>query len=377
MGSEGGAEAAGTGRAKVARRCRAQAAGCAAFGSPLYGHLLAAAADDVDRGGPVWDVLAPHAADPGGSALALRLMGATHRLALTGLAPELAARYPSTGGDGDAGAAWAAWYALVRDQPALLAPHITRAVQTNEVGRVGALLGGFLDVARTTGLPLRVLEVGSSAGLNLRWDQFRVRCGPDAWGPVGSPVDLGDPFSGDVTPLLSPPAVTIAERRGCDVNPLDPTSDEGRLTLLSFVWPDQTRRFANLAAACDVAREVPATVDRASGDEWVAARLSERRTGTATVVFHSIMLQYMTPAARAGLRATIEAAGARATDAAPLAWLHLEPRDTLASEMVVRLRQWPAKRGATEARERLLATAHPHGVWVRWSDRGAAGETGG
>jgi hypothetical protein len=364
-------------RGKIARRCRAQAAGCAALGSVLYGHLLAAAADDVDRGGPVWDLLAPHAADPAGSALGLRLMGATHRLALSGFAPDLAAHYPSTGGDGDVAAAWDAWYALVRDQPGAVASHLTRAVQTNEVGRVAALLGGFLAVARSTRLPLRVLEVGSSAGLNLRWDQFRVRCRPVVWGPARSPVDLGDPFEGGLAPTLSPAEVAVVERRGCDVNPLDPTTEEGRLTLLSFVWPDQAGRFANLAAACDVARAVPATVDHASGDEWLAEQLSEPRSGLATIVFHSIMLQYMTPEVRARFLATIEVAGTRASARpradAPLAWLHLEPRDTLASDMVVRLTQWPGNGGGPRA-QRLLATAHPHGVWVRWEDRGEAEE---
>jgi hypothetical protein len=368
---DGAPVAARAAQAKVARRLRAQGAGCAAFGSTLYGHLLAAAADDVDRGGPVWELLAPHGADPGGSALALRLMGATHRLALSGVAPDLAAHYPSTGGDGDLGAAWDAWLALVRDRPAEVAPHLARAVQTNEVGRVGALLGGFLAVARSTGMPLRVLEVGSSAGLNLRWDQFRIRCGPVTWGPAGSPVDLGDPFDGAVAPLLSPASVTVAERRGCDVNPLDPTSDDGRLTLLSFVWPDQTRRFANLAAACDLARSVPATVDHASGDSWLAEQLSQARPGLATVVFHSVMLQYMTPPVRNRFLATIQEAGAAATVDAPLAWLHLEPRDTLASDMVVRLAQWPARpaRLASDGTgEQLLGVSHPHGAWVRWGD---------
>jgi hypothetical protein len=346
-----------TPQGKIARRFRAQAIGCAALGSPLYGSLFERAAGDIEAGGPVWHVVEPYAADPGGSALALRLAGAVHRLALTGQAPGVAAHFPSTGGDGDAVAAWVAWHALIRERPEEVRPLVARGVQTNEVGRVGALLGGFLDVARRTALPLRILEVGSSAGLNLRWDHFRVA----TWGPADARVDLGDPFEGSTRPDLSPVAVTVVERRGCDVSPIDPTSDEGKLTLLSFVWPDQTDRFANLAAACELAAAVPARVDRVSGDEWLAELLSSPEPGTVTVVFHSVMRQYMTPAARAAMTATIEEAGRQATGAAPLAWLHLEPRDNLASEFVVRLTEWPA--GPVE---RTLAVAHPHGTWVRW-----------
>jgi hypothetical protein len=173
-------------------------------------------------------------------------------------------------------------------------------------------------------------------------------------------VDLGDPFVGDHRPVLAPAFVEVVERRGCDLNPIDPTSDEGRLTLLSFVWPDQTVRFANLAGACDVARETPVAVDRASGDAWVSERLSNRTTGVATVVFHSIMRQYMTREAQSALEAALLDAGAGATVEAPIAWLSFEPRDTLASDMVVRLTTWPG------GQERLLAVAHPHGSWVRW-----------
>ena len=54
---------------------REQADGCAALGSPLYAVLLQHVADDVEGGGPAYDVLRGHEDDPGPSALALRLMG--------------------------------------------------------------------------------------------------------------------------------------------------------------------------------------------------------------------------------------------------------------------------------------------------------------
>ena len=53
---------------------REQAEGCGAFGSPLYEFLLQQLADDVEAGGPAYDVLRGHEDDPGPSALALRLV---------------------------------------------------------------------------------------------------------------------------------------------------------------------------------------------------------------------------------------------------------------------------------------------------------------
>jgi hypothetical protein len=152
------------GRATVARRIRTQQRACAELGSPLYASILDAAAADVEAGGPVWDVLAGHENDPGPSALALRLLGGVHRLVLSGGAPELARWYPSVGGDGDPAEAWPTFRATVAEHVEHLRDEVKRGVQTNEVGRCSALVGGFLTVARSTGLPLRALEVGPVAG---------------------------------------------------------------------------------------------------------------------------------------------------------------------------------------------------------------------
>src|SRR5919199_4874772 len=92
-------------RAALARRLRRQAAACTALGSPFYATLFERAAADGGSGGAIWRLLRGHESDPPGSALALRLLGAAHRLALAGRAPGLARHYPSTGGDGDADAA--------------------------------------------------------------------------------------------------------------------------------------------------------------------------------------------------------------------------------------------------------------------------------
>src|SRR3954462_11270171 len=93
-------------RAAVSSHLLWQAQWCVRLGSPLYGSLLERAAADVEAGGPTWELLAGRAADPPGSMLALRLMGAVHRLVLERRAAGLAAHYPSVGGDGDASAAW-------------------------------------------------------------------------------------------------------------------------------------------------------------------------------------------------------------------------------------------------------------------------------
>jgi len=347
------------GRARLAGRLRGQAAYCADGRSPFYATLLEQLAADAEDGGPTWDLLGRTVDDPPMLVPQLRVLGAVHRLVLSGAAPDLAAHYPSVGGDGDATAAWPPFRALLAARRDELDPWIERTPQTNEVQRSAALIGGFLTVAAETGLPLRILEVGASAGLNLRLDRFWYETDGRGIGDPASPVRFADVWDGDPVPFDTP--MVVAERAGCDRDPIDPTSDEGRLALLGYVWPDQADRFKQLRGAFEVASRVPAPVDRADALDWLARHLAEPRPEMATVVFHSIVLQYFPPADAARLATLLADAGARATRSAPLAWLRLEPNaPNELTHAELRLTIWPS------GEERLLARAGFHGAPVHW-----------
>lgn len=329
--------------------------------SPLYVRLLDAIVADDAAGGPCHRLLAPWDGSPFSLAVPLRFLGAVHRLALDGRAPELAAQYPSTGGRPDGGLE-ATFLATVEAHADEIARRLDDGVQTNEVGRSATLLGGYLEVATQTGLPLRLLEIGTSAGLNLRWDHFRYEAGDRAFGDDASPVRFVEPWQGRPPDLGR--RCTVTERAGCDPSPIDPASAEGRLTLRSYMWPDQTERLARLDAAFEVAARVPAEVERSDAATWLGTRLAEPRPGCATVIVHSIVWQYLHPDERRLVTDLISRAGRRASARAPLAWLRMEPGRVAAE---TRLTTWP---GGVEA---LVATSAYHGPPVQWSAGARAG----
>jgi hypothetical protein len=323
--------------------------------SPTYSILLTHAADDILSGGPAWEVLAGREDDPRGSALGLRFMGAVHRMVLRGQAPELAAYFRSAAGTRGPEGVWEPFRQVLVAHAGVLREEVKQPVQTNEVGRAAALVGGFLVVAQRSGLPLRVLELGASAGLNLLWDHYHYEARGERWGPEDSPVRLCD--------FITPPAppfdvrAVVAERRGCDRNPLDPRTEEGRITLLSFVWPDQLWRIRHLRAALEVARRFPAPVDRANAPEWLEEQLARNSAGMATVVYHSIVMQYLDERDRQRVIELLDSAGAAAPRNAPLAWLRMEPAGDHAD---VHLTTWPG------GNERLIARSGYHGTPVEW-----------
>ncbi len=343
-------------RMVLVRHLHRNAETSASMGSELNRRLLMSVADDVAAGGPCWSVFSAYR--PNGPVLddgiGFRFMAGMHRLVLSGRAPTLARFYPSVGGRNE-GDPWPAFRDVVAANVDELRGLMERGLQTNEVGRCRALVGGFLTVARESGLPLRLLEVGASAGLNLRWDRYRYEAGGEAWGDAGSPVRILGGFA-DRVPRLDGD-VQVTSREGCDLAPVDPTSEDDKLWLRASLWPDQTERQQLLEGALQIAAAVPAQVVSADAATWLGEKLAEPAEGTATVVYHSIVMRYLTTDGRREVTEIIERAGQRASRSAPLAWLSLEGPGGVQQ---ITLRTWPG------GEERLLGKADAQARRVRW-----------
>lgn len=298
---------------------RTQAEACARMDSPMYADLLSRLADDLDAGGPAAAVLSGHEEDPGPSALGLRLLGSVHRLVLDRRAGALAAFYPSVGGTWESQAGWAAFRELLVEQPAAVREWLDRAPQTNEVGRASALYGGLLHLPDD--LPVRLHEMGASGGLNLRADRFTyVDDSGRRFGAGDDALVLPGAWRGRPLPARD---VRVVERVGGDLYPVDPTTTAGRLLLTAYVWPDQHARLERLRAALALAAEVPVQVRRQDAVSFVDEL--ELVEGTTTVLWHSVMWQYLSGADQAAVAARLEALGAEATDRRRLVHLRAEP----------------------------------------------------
>lgn len=340
------------------RSLREQGRACAALGSPMYGDLLERVAADVEANGTFAAVLAGHDDDPARLALPLRLLGGVHRLVLDGRAPALRRWYPSTGGHWDGPAAWPDIGRAAADHQGFLRGALQQPPQTNEVGRSAALIGGLLMLTHRFRLPIRLFEIGSSAGLNLRADHYRYRFPGGHWGPADSPVRIDDAWRGRTPPGS---AVRIVERAGYDIAPVDATGTDGELTLLSYVWPDMTLRLNRLRAAIEVARRVPASLTRRPAADAVADL--DVAEGALTVLWHSVTWQYIDHGERGAVRAGIDALAARAGPDRPFAHLLLEPQRRTPGAphtFVVRVHSWPGDE------DRILGECSPHGPPVTW-----------
>lgn len=250
--------------------------------------------------------------------------------------------------------------ALLDDDGAIRDTVLTRATQTNEVGRLATLVPAFAALAGDR--PLALLEVGASAGLCLYPDRYSY-----AWSTEAGVrrAGAGGRLAADVTgpaPLpAEPPAV--AWRGGIDLNPLDVTDPEQMRWLSTLVWPEQDDRRAQLALGIEVARAEPPRLVRGDLLDAQGGQIEQAADHGPVVVFHSAVAAYLTPPDRARfqeLMTTLVAAGRChwVSNEAPgvLPWV-TATRPALAG---------PGPGFVLGIDGRAVARTHGHGRWLHW-----------
>ena len=127
----------------------------------------------------------------------------------------------------------------------------THRTQTNVVRRCTCLLPVFSMIQRESGLPLALIDVGASAGLNLNVDRYRyryLRGGQEeaTWGHAEARVELEAELRGGgaMPPLAADLSVWF--RGGIDINPIDLTNDDELRWLRALIWPEHVERHQRL-----------------------------------------------------------------------------------------------------------------------------------
>ena len=333
---------------------RRQANSCARLGSPFMQRLLTGLADNWPADSALGRLCAAWPGEdlgPSGASLPLRIAGGLHALVLSGADAALAAVYPPN--DVPDAELIATVLAAFDRHWDFFHDWMQYAPQTNEVRRSAALIPAAHWIAARQPLPFMVSELGASAGLNLMFDRFALETAAGWIGPDDPALTLTPDWTG---PLPGAQPLEIAERRGVDLNPLDPHDPQDALRLSAYLWADQPHRLELTRAAIAVQE---AEVDRADAIDWLETRLAAQPEGQLHLIYHTIAWQYFPPEVQARGRALIEAAGQRATEARPLAWLGLEADDR-SEGAALTLRLWPGDLTIP------LARADFHGRWVRW-----------
>ncbi len=314
------------------------------LGSPVYGHLAGRLAEDPR---PARAIIGDEATWD----LGLRLFGAVHYLELTGVAPS------ALSGDWDDFAA-----ALAAHEGSLARFVHGQGVQTNETQRCVALVPAFLTVAAVSGLPLDLIELGPSAGLNLVFDRYGYSYAEGTFGAPDARLRFEASERGRVPAALLETPIEVHSRTGIDLSPIDVTDPAHVVLLKSFIWPGLDERVERLDAAIDTFITTPSPPTLIQGDyvDLLPGLLADRAEDRLTVVYQTASTGYLSPERYAELRRSLDHA---AGDGRPLALVSSRRHDEIETEIEdgfeLAIRVWP------EA-ERLAALVDFHGNWLDW-----------
>jgi hypothetical protein len=367
---------------------------------PLADHFRAFATLAERDGGTVYPAICRSVADddevlslldhaPLAQRRPLLLLAAVHDLLLAGADHPLAAHYDTVASvrgipfhrpASDVAADFADFCRLHRGELERLVE--TRTTQTNEVGRCTSLLPALCHVAAGSpdSGPLSLLDLGSSAGLNLLFDDYgytyRQQDGGRTMtaGPPGATVAFECQARGDVgnLPPLGLPA--MATRVGLDLSPIDPRSEDQARWLLACQWPENPARFGRLRGALANVRasDHPPRLERGDMVDDVGRIAATMEGSGPLVVFHSWVAAYLDEMRQRDLVAAVAALD---RPGRPVHYLYCEaPVETpgLPTPPSPITREGPdlstalvhlAPGGAEPVR---LADTHPHGYWIRW-----------
>ncbi|MGC2167999.1 MAG: DUF2332 family protein [Acidimicrobiales bacterium] len=238
--------------------------------------------------------------------------------------------------------------AALGEEPSLVRDELWRSTQTNEPGRSAVLQAVVADLARSDET-VNILEVGASAGINLRFDQFPVRAHDDA-----NPLTLvcEDRSEIDRTRLLP----RVNERVGIDLNPLSLGNEEDRLWLKACLWAEERRRHERFdAIVAAQARWPSATILRGSVRERLDEALVRCTTSATTIIVNTWTAAYFSHDEREWYFDEVS----RRCALGAVAWISVE------SPMVT----WPGIDATTEDAHRAasqIVVTRPGATPVRW-----------
>lgn len=186
----------------------------------------------------------------------------------------------------------------------------TKIVQTNEVRRCAYLYPCFSYIYQKVNKPISLIEIGTSAGLQLLWDQYKYSYSSSdtIYGNIKSNVliDSKVKVKGQtILPLLDevPPVV---DRYGIDLHINDLSSEEDFLWLKALIWPEHFERRELFEKAVISRKENEINLIEADAIKILPEVVNELSNDSILCIFHTHVANQIPVDGKQSLLKTIE-----------------------------------------------------------------------
>lgn len=230
----------------------------------------------------------------------------------------------------------------------------TKNVQTNEVRRCAYLYPVFSYIHQLTGKPLALVEIGTSAGLQLLWDRYAYSYSDgQIYGNRESDLVLETEFRNGRPAVLLRDSPPVDSRIGVDLIQFDITEGENYEWLRALIWPEHSERVLHLEKAVKIFKENPPKLMEGDGVELLPEIAADIPDDSTLCIFHTHVANQMPENVREKLLETVSEIG--------------KERDVfhIYNNIQDKLLHLEYVRGGKE-RHIVIGDADGHGRWIDW-----------
>ncbi|MCP3027321.1 DUF2332 domain-containing protein [Halobacillus sp. A5] len=316
--------------------------------SKLYSSLAAEIAED-----PFLLNLASHVRS--GQPPANLLLGSIHYLLLNNYNHPLRSYYPSICPSPAEEGTFAAFKDFCKTYKSDIVRLLqTKLVQTNEVRRCAYLYPCFSYIYQQTNQPLALIEIGTSAGFQLLWDEYSYTYNSSKTVITHkSKVHIKAQIIGKGEPPLPSHTPPVTHRYGIDLHLNDMNNTEHHAWLHALIWPEHIERRRLFEQAADSVKQASIQLIEGDGVELLPSVAEQIPKDSIICVFHTHAANQMTAAAKTKLNEHIERIGSKRN----IAHLYNHMTDAkLHLDLIVN----------KERQENVAGETDGHGRWFTW-----------
>lgn len=164
----------------------------------------------------------------------------------------------------------------------------SKIVQTNEVRRCAYLYPSFCYIFNMVNKPLSLIEIGTSAGLQLLWDTYRYSYGNNqVYGNKQSNVHIRSEIIGDNPPFILTNSPPVVSRLGLDLHISDLRDPDDYLWLKSLIWPEHQERLELFEHAALNFKKDPVSLIEGDGVMLLSDIVEHTPKDSVLCIFHT------------------------------------------------------------------------------------------
>ena len=236
-----------------------------------------------------------------------------------------------------------------------------RIVQTNVINRCAYLMPVFSKIIADENKPTTIIDIGTSAGLTLNFDQYEYWYNDKKIYGESNVVVKSNILKSTIQKIY--PITQPISKIGIDQNVIDPTDEDEILWLKALIWADQLERFIAIEEALKLNELKNISFIQAETSIDFEKEILKVDETQNLIIYATHTLYQFSQEQKKEFYSMLERIGQkRDFYFLSVEGIKILPEQNNSKEIVVALTQFKNK----QKKETFMAETNGHGNWIKW-----------